>query len=180
MAPPHASSEGKPSPFQVAYMTSSDFSLMLTPSHRRGGDLVTPPISPLCWPIPEGDEADGDEALRRLEYSTSLHKAFFDRDPTVHCIKAINPDDGEIVSIARWNFFPRGYEFERDEVVDVGEFLPDGALAPEGPYVLDLYRDLRTKMMRERRDWTERGNPCWGTKIDLDPVDFRPCALPVC
>ena len=140
--------------FIISRMTSTDFSEILRPRNRKGGDLTTAPIAPLCWPVSEGDTA---EALRRLEYSTKLELAFFKRDPTCHTIKACTPD-GEIVSIARWNFFPTGYDFEKNEPVDLKEFLPPGALEV---FKIELYSALRMGMMRMRREWQKSG-PSWG------------------
>ena len=140
--------------FAISRMAPTDFSEILRPRNRRGGDLTTAPIAPLCWRVAEGDDA---EALRRLEYSTSRERKFFDVDPTCHTIKACTPN-GEIASFARWNYFPEGYEFEKHEPVDVNEFLPPGALEV---FHIDLYRDLRTGMMRLRREWMKKGS-CWG------------------
>lgn len=132
---------------------------MLTPTHRQGGDLVTPPIAPLCWPA----ETDSDDALRRLEYSCSQHRAWFERDRSSHCLKAVHPENNEIVSIARWNYFPNGYEYARDEFVDVDEFVATEDLKVNGgSYDLDLYREMRQGRMRERAAWMAVGKPCWG------------------
>ena len=84
-------------------------------------------------------------------------RKFFMIDPTCHTIKASTPD-GEIASMARWNFFPEGYEFEKHELVDYEEFLPPGAL---DVFKIDLYRSLRQGMMRLRRGWMKKG-PSWG------------------
>ena len=135
-------------------MTLTDFSEILRPRNRRGGDLTTAPIAPLCWPVAKGDE---HEALRRLEYSTMRERKFFMIDPTCHTIKASTPD-GEIASMARWNFFPEGYEFEKHEFVDYEEFLPPGAL---DVFKINLYRSLRQGMMRLRRGWMKK-DPSWG------------------
>jgi hypothetical protein len=138
-------------------MTLTDFSEILRPRNRKGGDLCTPPISPLCWPVSPDDH---DEALRRLEYSTLRERKFFQVDPTCHHVKVCLPD-GEIVSIARWNFFPAGYDFDVHEYVDASEFLPEGA---SGVFKIDLYREIRDGMMRLRRGWMGRG-PAWGKKL---------------
>jgi hypothetical protein len=115
--------------------------------------------------VSEGDEK---EALRRLEYSTKLEYEFFKHDPTCHAIKACTPE-GEIVSIARWNFFPNGYDFEKNEPVDLEEFLPPGAL---DVFKFQLFYELRTGMMRLRREWMEKG-PAWGE------VSSNSCAVKI-
>jgi hypothetical protein len=143
-------------------MVATDFSDMLRPSNRRGGDLTTAPL-PFCWPVPEGDARADDAALQRLEYSVNQQKKFFEVDPTAHFVKAVT-DDGEIASVARWNFFPHGYEFEKNHLVDVGEFVPEGVIAPHGPFRLDFYRHLIERMMRLRRTWIP-DKPAWGAAI---------------
>ena len=110
--------------FTVHPMTLSDFADILRPRNRRGGDLTVAPLSPWCWPVADGDDR---EALRRLEYSTMRERKWFLVDPTSHHIM-VRTADGEIASIARWNFFPNGYDAERNEPVADKEFLPDGAL----------------------------------------------------
>jgi len=149
------------STFRVERMTRTDFSEILRPYNRRGGDLTVPHI-PLCWPVPEGDPRDDDEALLWLEYSTRLQAKLFDTDPTSHFVKAVTRD-GEITRIARWNFFPHGYDFERDELFDVGEFVPEGALEH---YKIDLWQDMRTAVVMTRRDWIRKG-PAWSV---FEPV----------
>lgn len=139
--------------FQVERVQRADFSAMLTPSHRRGGELNTPFIDTF-WPVESGDE---EEALRRLEYSVNHMKAFFESDPTAHLIKAVDRD-GEIAGVIRWNFFPRGYDPQANEVVDVGQFLPQGW---EERVNIALWRDLRQEEMQCRQEWMPQGRPCW-------------------
>ena len=152
----------------LSRMTQIDFSEVLRPRNRRGGDLTTAPIAPPCWPVAEGDE---EEAVRRLEYSTLREFKFFRVDPTCHTSKVTAPN-GEIASFAHWNFFPNGYDFEKHELVDVYEFSPTKV---REVFKIDLYRELRTGMMKLREQWMRKG-PCWGevvTKIirTSDPAD---------
>ncbi|KAK5173069.1 uncharacterized protein LTR77_003191 [Saxophila tyrrhenica] len=128
---------------------------MLRPLNRHSGDLCTPPISPLCWPV---DPSDGHSALLRLQYSTANERAFFLRDPTAHPMKVCSAETGELMSYARWNFFPDGYDFERDECVDAEEFLPEEG---RGVMRVELYRGLRQGMMRLRREWQPKGEGSW-------------------
>ncbi|KAK5690311.1 hypothetical protein LTR17_025974 [Elasticomyces elasticus] len=143
--------------FRVERMTSTDFSDILRPCNRRGGDLCTSPIS-LCWPAAEGSQVH-DEELRRLEYSTFQQKKWFDIDPTCHFVKAVTKD-GEIASIGRWNYFPNGYDKELHHVVSAIEFVPAGAAVPEGPFQVELYRDIVLGMMGLRQSWMSKG-PAW-------------------
>ena len=156
MANPSSSASTKhpPSRFRVERMVRSDFSMMITPSHRRGGDLATPPISPLCWHV-EPDE--DDEALRRLEYSTEQQRRYFDLDPTAHLIKAVTAD-GEIVSMARWNFFPRGYDFGK---TDPGDILDGLTGRVHDRMNVALWRDMWKSVMEMRNEWNVRNKPCW-------------------
>lgn len=146
-------------PLRLVRMTATDFSEVLRPCNRRGGDLCPAPI-PLCWPVPEGDPTSDDAALQRLEYSFLQQKKFFDVDPTCHFVKVVT-ENGEIASFARWHFYPRGYDYDKDEPVEAEEFVPEGVLAPEGPYQIELYRKLRWGMMRLRSSWQPKG-PSWG------------------
>lgn len=111
-------------------------------------------------------ERDSDDAKRlltplsitlRLQYSTQREFQFFKADSTCQPIMACTAD-GEIASYARWNFFPNGYDIEKHEPVDVYEFLPPGALKV---YKVELYRELRTGMMKLRQKWMKKG-ACWG------------------
>ncbi|KAK3646805.1 hypothetical protein LTR56_008292 [Elasticomyces elasticus] len=143
--------------FRVERMTSTDFSDILRPCNRRGGDLCTAPL-PICWPVP-GEPQAYDEELRRLDYSTKQQKRWFDIDPTCHFVKAVTKD-GEIACIARWNYFPNGYDMELHHLVSATEFVPAGAAAPEGPFRVELYRDMVLGMMGLRASWQPKG-PAW-------------------
>ncbi|KAK3110455.1 hypothetical protein LTR53_015245 [Teratosphaeriaceae sp. CCFEE 6253] len=144
---------------RVQRMTSTDFSEVLRPSNRCSGDLRTAPL-PLCWPALDGNPRVDDEALRRLEYSTAQRREFFESDPTCQAVKVVT-EDGEITCIGRWSFLPNGYDFDTHHVVPITGFVPSGAVAPEGPFQIDFYRDLIHGMMRLRRDWMPKA-PCWG------------------
>ncbi|TKA39830.1 hypothetical protein B0A55_13819, partial [Friedmanniomyces simplex] len=51
-------------------------------------------------------------------------------------------EGGEIACIGRWNFFPHGYDFAKHHTASVTNFLPPTAQAPEGPFRVDLYREI--------------------------------------
>lgn len=149
-----ANTPASPPNLTISRMALTDFSEMMRPRNRYGGDLTTAPIAPLCWPVADGDEV---EATRRLEYSTLRERKFFQVDPTCHTLKVCAPN-GKILSFARWNFFPEGYDFDKHELVDVYEFLPPGA---SDVFKIELFRSLRTGMMKLRQEWMKKG-PCWG------------------
>jgi hypothetical protein len=140
--------------FVVSRIEQHDFSSILRPRNRRGGDLATPPI-PLLWPV---DPEDSTASLQRLQYSNSIERKFFNVDPTAHQIKACTPE-GEIVSIARWNFFPSGYDFSVHEYVDREALLPESG---QGVMKIELYGALIKDMMSLRRQWQPKGQGCWG------------------
>lgn len=168
------------SPFLLERMVLTDFSSILRPSNRRAGDLCIPPVAPLCWPCASDIDSDPEaslrdpEALIRLEYTMNISRAFFERDPTCHFIKAVTAE-GEIVSIVRWHFYPHGYTIEANEPVDLGEFVLEGATVSEGGvYNLELWRTMRVGMMRMRQSWMDKG-PSWGTSASLRSCRTSSC-----
>jgi len=74
----------------------------------------------------------------------------------------------------RWNFFPHGYDFEQNHIVDERDFAPFDSLAPHGPFQIDLYREFLRGIMSLRRDWMPKG-PSWGRTYALRIVELRMC-----
>ncbi|KAF7542060.1 hypothetical protein G7054_g164 [Neopestalotiopsis clavispora] len=77
-------------PLQLQPLEFSDFDTLIShaSSHTPGDDLVAPP-NPVAWP-------------RRR----------FLRDPTTNFVKVVDTEDGgDIVAVARWHFYPHGYDY---------------------------------------------------------------------
>jgi hypothetical protein len=74
-------------PLQIAPVVLSDFDTIISHATRfaPGDDLVVPPISPLCWPV-----QNSDDALRRLQFNMAHQRERFLKEPSARFMKVVD------------------------------------------------------------------------------------------
>ncbi|KAI1849024.1 hypothetical protein JX265_013721 [Neoarthrinium moseri] len=95
-------------PLQLQPLELSDFDTLIShaSTHAPGDDLVAP-LNPLVWPVRTRAEAQA-----RARHNFALQKWRFVEDPTTRFLKVVDPEDGgQIVAVARWHFYPQGYDY---------------------------------------------------------------------
>lgn len=132
-----------------------DFNTMIEQAGRfmPGDDLVGPP-TPICWHV-----TTKEQAQQRLQFHMLKQRERFRGDPSARFIKVIDDDTKEIVSIARWHFYPRGYSYVENihwEIYDRTE----GHQIPREMNV-DLYNFILSSRDNARSSWMDEGKPCW-------------------
>jgi GNAT superfamily N-acetyltransferase len=138
----------------------SDFDTLL--SHalvgHPGEDLVGPP-TPLCCPVTT--QAD---ASARLAFHFAKQRVRFLNDPTVRYMKVVErssagENNEDIISIARWHYYPTGYDFARDIHWETHN---DPALdsVPKG-FNIPLHNHILTTRDVARSGWMTPDEPCW-------------------
>ena len=88
-------------PLRIAPAVLSDFDTIISHTSRfsPGDDLVAPPISQLCWPV-----QNSDDALRRLQFDMAHQRGRFLKEPSVRFMKVIDDENGEIICLASWHY----------------------------------------------------------------------------
>lgn len=152
-------------PLNVLPMRLIDFDVIIAHAtlFEPGDDLVGPPI-PFTYPV-----ATRAQASRRLRFAMDRQRTRFQEDPTARYIKVVetcpdaqDPHDGDIVSMARWHFYPDGYCYDsmvhwelagpapvQDEVTTTAAFNHE---------LHDFILDTRD---RARAAWAPKGSRAW-------------------
>jgi GNAT superfamily N-acetyltransferase len=127
--------------------------------YEPGDDLVAPPY-PVAWPV-----STQEEAQSRLRFAMAKQRRRFQEDPTARFVKVVDAPseaqvhEGEIISIARWHYFPSGYDYPTMIDWELAEQLP-GEDWPQG-----LNRTLHDFILStrdmERKEWIGTGSPVW-------------------
>ncbi|EPE33358.1 Acyl-CoA N-acyltransferases (Nat) [Glarea lozoyensis ATCC 20868] len=144
-------------PLHILPLTLPDFlTLTIQGFHAPGIDLTGQP-TPLCWPI-----TTHGEAQTRLDFHFAKQKERFLHDPTVRYMKVVDTTDKEgeaIMSIARWHFYPAGYDYETEshwEVYDL-DTIPN----VPGGFNIRLYNHILSTRDSVRPSWIPPNEPCW-------------------
>lgn len=150
-------------PLRLASVILSDFDTVVSHGSRfaPGDDLVAPPISPLCWPV-----RNSDDALRRLQFNMAHQRERFLREPSARFMKVVDDESGEIVCLARWHYYPQGYMYDREIKWEAWNLVPEtigkaGGRTPQA-FNMEMYKSIVDGRMKEREDWQGKGVPCWG------------------
>jgi hypothetical protein len=149
-------------PLRIAPLVLSDFDTMISHASRfaPGDDLVAPPISPLCWPV-----RNSDDARRRLEFNMAHQRERFLKEHSARFMKVVDDDNGEIVCLARWHYYPEGYVYDREIGWEAWNLVPEGIERAGGrvpkAFNVEMYKSVVDGRMKEREGWQERANPCW-------------------
>jgi hypothetical protein len=156
-------------PLQLLPLEEADFNILLrhADTGEVGDDLIAQPF-PLAWPV-----STRPEAQTRIWHSNALLKRRFLNDPTISFLKVVDEDNaGDIVAVARWHFYPHGYDYETEKH---WELLPlpaadeaDGgaeqgvvATYPPPNLNIDYFNHILTSRDLFRRRWIPEGKPCW-------------------
>jgi GNAT superfamily N-acetyltransferase len=137
-----------------------DFDTLIAHAHSGppGEDLTGPP-TPLCCPVTT--QAD---ASARLAFHFAKQRARFLNDPTVRYMKAVecssaDENKKEIISIARWHYYPTGYNFARDIHWETYN-NPAPVVVPKS-FNIALHNHILTTRDAARSGWMAANKPCW-------------------
>jgi GNAT superfamily N-acetyltransferase len=166
-------------PLQVLPLDVSDFDQLVqhADTGSPGDDCVAPP-NPVAWPV-----ATPAEAQTRAHCAFALQKRRFLKDPTVRFLKVVDTEMGEestsnggnIVAVARWHYYPEGYDYDRDAHWEMApdtleSLLPymnseghDLALSSYPPpnFKVALHNFILSERDAFRPHWTPQKKPCW-------------------
>lgn len=142
-------------PLKLDKISLEDFDVMVNhaKTYTVGDDLVGPP-TPVCWLVSSPAEAE-----KRLRFHMAKQRSRFLGDRTATYLKIIDEDTGEIVSIARWHYYPRGYSYTDGIEWEVHSPI-EGQLFPEGMNI-ELHNFILSARDAERQNWMVKDEPCW-------------------
>ena len=138
-------------------LVKEDFDTMIShaTSYPIGDDLTAPPV-PLCWPVKTRQDAEA-----RLIFNMSRQRQRFLNDASVRFLKVIDTNDGSIISIARWHYYPSGYSYDRDVHWElIPEDLPNNQ-QPIGMNVKLHNHILASRDAQRAALQRPPGSPCW-------------------
>ncbi|TVY48764.1 hypothetical protein LOCC1_G001655 [Lachnellula occidentalis] len=142
-------------PLRLKAMELGDFNTMTDHAniYPPGDDLVGPP-TPICWPVTTQSAAQS-----RLDFHMTKQKERFLGDTSARYLKIIDEDTGDIVSMARWHWYPQGYSYTEGIHWETQN-------AVEGrPWPKEMNVELHNWILMERdarrEQWQEKGKPCW-------------------
>ena len=146
-------------PIEVRPVEVGDFDVMSKYVFNKGGDL-TAPLVPMIWPTSEDDALNTE----RANWSLSQQKDMFHQDPTVKFMKAVDTDnEDEIISLARWHYYPEGFKSDTMMAWELNGTLPDADETwPRGINV-SLAKALLIPLLKARPEWMG-SKPQWGEK----------------
>ena len=132
-----------------------DFDTMINHAniYPPGDDLVGPP-TPVCWHV-----TTRAEARSRLEFHMTKQKERFLGDRSARYLKIIDNETAEIISMARWHWYPEGYSYTEGIHWETHNSV-DGRPWPKEMNV-ELHNFILTTRDAEREKWQEKGKPCW-------------------
>jgi GNAT superfamily N-acetyltransferase len=123
-------------------------------SYPPGDDLVGPP-TPICWLVKTREEAHA-----RLAFHFNKQQSRFSHDPTVRYMKVIDTaDKNSIISLARWHFYPNGYNFNTEIHWETHDLEPEQSI-PHG-FNIALHNHILTTRDAARSSWIPANAPCW-------------------
>ncbi|KEY66402.1 hypothetical protein S7711_05836 [Stachybotrys chartarum IBT 7711] len=133
-------------------------------------DLVAPPC-PVTWPV-----VTRTEARVRARYHFEWQKRRLLGDPSLNFLKVVDDENGDdIVAVARWHFYPKGYDYESNKHWEMAQSTPLGrtnpsdnksqtvetAEYPPSNFNLSLHNYILTMRDSFRPDWIPNGGPVW-------------------
>ncbi|TVY62347.1 hypothetical protein LSUE1_G008540, partial [Lachnellula suecica] len=141
-------------PLNLQEMQLSDFDTIINHAdiYAPNDDLVGMP-TPLCWSV-----TTHQEARKRLEFHMAKQKQRFLGDSTARCLKVVDSDSGEIISMARWHWYPAGYSYTDGAHWETHN-PKDGAEWPQEMNV-EAHNHILRSRDAERETWMQKG-PCW-------------------
>jgi hypothetical protein len=163
-------------PLIIAPVELSDFDAIIAQAdtYEPGDDLVAPP-NPVAWPVTTRAEAQerlrllmGRQRQRFLEDPTARFMKVVDlpgspttatSDDTVEAVSKFIPQ-GDIIAIARWHYFPTGYDFDSMSHWEVATLPPDQGEWPPN-FSQPLHDFILLSRDRARASWIPAGQPAW-------------------
>ena len=126
---------GSPMSLVLQPVQLEDFETIIKHKFFQGGDLVPPPMSPLCWPVQTPGEAG-----RRLEYSVHQQRQRLLYDTTTRFMKAVDTSTSphEIISMSRWHYYPDGYHWRGQTWQDMDSVPAPNLANRETPETLSI------------------------------------------
>lgn len=142
-------------PLKLCQVRLEDFDIMTDHAkiYAVGDDLVGMP-TPLCWLV-----SSQTEAQERLQFHMSKQRNRFLGDRTTTYLKVVDEDTNEIVSIARWHYYPHGYSYEDGIGWEIHSPL-EGQPFPQGMNI-ELHNFILSARDVARRTWMVKDEPCW-------------------
>ncbi|KAJ4363918.1 hypothetical protein N0V83_009371 [Neocucurbitaria cava] len=123
-------------------------------SYPPGEDLVGPP-TPICWTVKTREEAEA-----RLTFHFNKQQSRFIGDPTVRYMKVVDrADNDSIISIARWHFYPTGYNFDTEIHWETHNPIPGQSIPRD--FNIGLHNHILRSRDVARSSWTQPNSPCW-------------------
>ncbi|KAK0103502.1 hypothetical protein ONS95_005523 [Cadophora gregata] len=140
---------------KIQNVNLEDFDIMINHAniYPPGDDLVGPP-TPFFWSV-----ISQMEAQERLQLHMTKQKSRFLGDRTATYLKVIDEQTQEIVSIARWHYYPNGFSFEDANGWEIHSPV-EGQPFPKGMNI-ELHNFILTQRDLERKNWIVTGEPCW-------------------
>ena len=138
-------------------LVEADFDTMISQAtlYPIGDDLTAPPVA-LCWPVKTRQDAEA-----RSIFNMSRQRQRFLNDASVRFLKVIDTNDGSIISIARWHYYPSGYVYDRDVH---WELIPEDLPRNEQPIRMNVKLHnhiLATRDAKRAELQGTPGSPCW-------------------
>ncbi|KAH6713729.1 hypothetical protein BKA61DRAFT_688960 [Leptodontidium sp. MPI-SDFR-AT-0119] len=132
-----------------------DFDIMTNHAdiYPPGDDLIGLP-TPICWPV-----SSKSEAKERLKFHMSQQRKRFLGDRTATYLKVIDDETEEIISIARWHYYPNGYSYADGIGWEIHSPV-EGKPFPEGMNI-ELHNYILQERDGKRKDWMVENEPCW-------------------
>jgi GNAT superfamily N-acetyltransferase len=166
---------------KVERLTEADLDVLIhhADTSDPGDDLVAPPC-PISWPV-----STRAEAQTRVRHHFTWQRKRLLRDPSVNFVKVVdNEKDGDIIAVARWHFYPQGYDYETNRHWEMapaesvlGEDLGDGKdwatrqsadevdgesrKYPPTNFNRPLHNHILTTRDSFRPSWIPAGRPAW-------------------
>ncbi|TVY27417.1 hypothetical protein LHYA1_G004184 [Lachnellula hyalina] len=142
-------------PLKLQEIELGDFDTMTDHAniYPPGDDLVAPP-TPICWLV-----TTQPEARSRLEFHMTKQRERFLGDTSARYLKIIDEETGEIISMARWHWYPNGYSYTEGIHWETHNAV-EGRPWPKGMNV-ELHNFVLTSRDSQRQQWQEEGKPCW-------------------
>lgn len=149
-------------PLKLERVLPSDFETMTNHGtiHPLGDDLFGPGIS-VCWPATTLAEPQA-----RLAYHMFRQHQRFLTDSSTNYLKIVDKETNDIISIARWHYYPEGFSYLDRIGHEIHGVL--GSKRMNGEEVTVVPAGLNVEMHdwmfhsrdKAREEWMVKG-PCW-------------------
>jgi len=144
-------------PLELRPVEAADFDVMSRYMFREGGDLIAP-LVPIIWPTSDDDAAN----TKRNNWSLQRQKDIFYQDPTVKFLQVVDTDrDDEIISLARWHYYPEGFKPDTMLAWELNGTHPDADENWPQKINVPLAKAVLISIVTARPGWMGK-EPQWG------------------